>query len=379
MLSVNATVPVPAFSAVPPEAARMNFASLDGFHDFICQARPSMDWQGNQLSREPVNGSIFSCKGSKMQMTGVQTRGSFEMEGAISRSNLVIAIAVNCNLPGLFWRSVIDTGSVAIIQAGEPIYALNHNGLSYMTVDIPHDVLAAELERQGLAFTNADIEATGVLDAVIPRGQMDEIRRCVAAQHLGAAHGLPPGHGMEQLLLDSFIGVLTAGRAISRDPTTRSYGRIVARVREYIDAHLSRPISLDELCSVGCASKRTLHRAFLEVMGDTPQQFILKLRLNRIRRDLATDDEAERTVTVVSMRWGITELGRLAHRYREQFGELPSETLRRRRGGSEAFGAPESRGVAGSLHVPAHVRPVALLADPLAGPQLRHDLHCRQA
>lgn len=79
-------------------------------------------------------------------------------------------------------------------------------------------------------------------------------------------------------------------------------------------------------------------------MNDTPQQFILKLRLNRIRRDLATADEAERTVTVVSMRWGITELGRLAHRYREQFGELPSETLRRSRGASGPADLREKEG-----------------------------------
>ena len=76
-------------------------------------------------------------------------------------------------------------------------------------------------------------------------------------------------------------------------------------------------------------------------MGETPQQFILNLRLNRIRRELVhSEEEEERTVTVVSMRWGITELGRLAARYREQFGELPSETLRRRRGIRTVGAAP---------------------------------------
>lgn len=78
------------------------------------------------------------------------------------------------------------------------------------------------------------------------------------------------------------------------------------------------------------ASRRTLYRAYAETLDETPQSYILKLRLNRIRRDLAAPNEAMRTVTVVSNHWGIPELGRLASRYREQFGELPRQTLARR-------------------------------------------------
>jgi AraC-like DNA-binding protein len=103
-------------------------------------------------------------------------------------------------------------------------------------------------------------------------------------------------------------------------------------------------------------------------MDDTPQQFILKLRLNRIRRDLAYSDEAERTVTVVSMRWGITELGRLAARYREQFGELPSDTLRRRRIGAVADS---------HLHAGESALSARLLC-PAEAP-MRHNLHCGAA
>ncbi len=67
------------------------------------------------------------------------------------------------------------------------------------------------------------------------------------------------------------------------------------------------------------------------MLGETPQSYVLKMRLNRIRQDLASPAEAERTVTTVSHQWGIPELGRLAARYRQQFGELPRETLARRR------------------------------------------------
>jgi hypothetical protein len=54
------------------------------------------------------------------------------------------------------------------------------------------------------------------------------------------------------------------------------------------------------------------------------------MRLNRIRRDLASEEEARCSITLLANKWGVSELGRFAARYRELFGELPSETRLRR-------------------------------------------------
>jgi AraC-like DNA-binding protein len=141
---------------------------------------------------------------------------------------------------------------------------------------------------------------------------------------------LPPGFHLDEMIVAAAIAQL--GRSPSdEDPMQLGgYYRIVARARAYIDAHLEGPIAIDDLLAVAFASRRTLYRAFAETLDESPQSYILKLRLNRIRRDLAAPNEAMRTVTVVSNQWGIPELGRLASRYREQFGELPRETLARR-------------------------------------------------
>jgi AraC-like DNA-binding protein len=67
------------------------------------------------------------------------------------------------------------------------------------------------------------------------------------------------------------------------------------------------------------------------VLDETPQSYVRKLRLHRIRRHLASDAEVLCTITVVANQWGISELGRLSGWYRDLFGELPSETRARRR------------------------------------------------
>jgi AraC-like DNA-binding protein len=133
-------------------------------------------------------------------------------------------------------------------------------------------------------------------------------------------------------LLDAIIAHV--GRPPRRQvgrASPQGHARIVARARAYILENLEHPLSIDAIAAAGYTSRRTLHRAFIYVLDETPQSYIRKLRLHRIRRDLASEAEFLCTITVVANQWGISELGRLSGWYRDLFGELPSETLAQRR------------------------------------------------
>jgi transcriptional regulator GlxA family with amidase domain len=121
----------------------------------------------------------------------------------------------------------------------------------------------------------------------------------------------------------------------ARRPTGRldhGHWRIVARAQAYIAANLAEPIAIDALADAACTTRRTLHRAFVEVLGESPRDHVLRSRLLRIRADLEAAAGDACTVADVANRWGIGELGRFAARYRALFGELPSATLARARG-----------------------------------------------
>jgi len=107
----------------------------------------------------------------------------------------------------------------------------------------------------------------------------------------------------------------------------RGYTRIVARARAYIVGNLEQPLPIDAIAAAAYTSRRTLYRAFTDVLDETPQSYVRKLRLHRIRRQLASDAEVLCTITMVANQWGMSELGRLSGWYRDLFGELPSETL----------------------------------------------------
>jgi transcriptional regulator GlxA family with amidase domain len=79
-------------------------------------------------------------------------------------------------------------------------------------------------------------------------------------------------------------------------------------------------------------SERALAYAFKEVMGLTPMAYLIRLRLHRVRQALLAATHGSTTVSAVALDWGFWHFGEFSHAYKECFGELPSDTLRRKPG-----------------------------------------------
>ena len=77
-------------------------------------------------------------------------------------------------------------------------------------------------------------------------------------------------------------------------------------------------------------SQRALEYAFKEVMGLTPMAYLLRLRLHRARQALLAGTHGTTTVSAVALDWGFWHFGDFSRAYKECFGELPSDTLRRK-------------------------------------------------
>jgi len=93
--------------------------------------------------------------------------------------------------------------------------------------------------------------------------------------------------------------------------------------------NLDRRLDIEGLARMAGVSRRTLARSFDETLGESPQSYIARMRLHRIRSDLLAGSDPRATIADVSNRWGISELGRMSARYRGLFGELPSQTRMR--------------------------------------------------
>jgi AraC-like DNA-binding protein len=102
--------------------------------------------------------------------------------------------------------------------------------------------------------------------------------------------------------------------------------------QDFMHKHFSEHLVVKDLVEMLEISERSLFEGFRKFSNTTPMKFLLTVRLNEAQRCLS-DPDCKHSVTEVALRCGFTQLGRFSHLYREMFGELPSETTKRYRGG----------------------------------------------
>ncbi|UXY50444.1 AraC family transcriptional regulator [Pseudomonas tohonis] len=177
---------------------------------------------------------------------------------------------------------------------------------------------------------------------------------------------LHPGDGVRFLQnryrlleLDGFINLLAmvCREAESSDPLLRvqeHYTQIVAskmltlmrtnvsreqlgtqaasfeRIAEHIERNLKQDISSEELAAQAQMSLRSLYALFERHAGTTPRNYIRQKKLERIHACLGDPDCCARSITELALDYGFLHLGRFSESYKAKFGELPSDTLRRR-------------------------------------------------
>jgi AraC-like DNA-binding protein len=129
----------------------------------------------------------------------------------------------------------------------------------------------------------------------------------------------------------SIVEAVTGTIMHSLPPDSRgilpSARQIVGKVDDYLESAGRRAVHISEICAQLNISRRTLHRAFHELLGLGPITYLRHRRLCAIHSVLRDSDPAKTTVARTAFQHGFIELGRFAHYYRLLFGEYPSETL----------------------------------------------------
>jgi AraC family ethanolamine operon transcriptional activator len=95
--------------------------------------------------------------------------------------------------------------------------------------------------------------------------------------------------------------------------------------------HISE-VTVPTLVQSSGVSIRTLEYAFLDYFSVSPHQYLRALKLQRVHRDLLQKNKGPDTsVANIAKANGFNLTGQFAHDYASMYGELPSETLKRRR------------------------------------------------
>lgn len=97
------------------------------------------------------------------------------------------------------------------------------------------------------------------------------------------------------------------------------------RVLDYIEAHLSDALTLDELAGVACLSPFHLSRSFRRAMGTGLHRYVVQRRIDRAKQLVLDSDLA---ITQIAAAVGFESTAAFSTRFRQFVGQSPS-SLRR--------------------------------------------------
>lgn len=101
--------------------------------------------------------------------------------------------------------------------------------------------------------------------------------------------------------------------------------RRLCRSRDFLAASLDQRVALVDAASEACLSPFHYHRLFARAFGETPHDFLTRMRIDRAKELLARDD---RSVTEVCLASGYESLGSFSTRFRSSVGRSPSDYRR---------------------------------------------------
>jgi AraC family ethanolamine operon transcriptional activator len=148
----------------------------------------------------------------------------------------------------------------------------------------------------------------------------------------GVAKPSPLHPFTDEILLDQITQVLnrySSEDSITRRPSLHNRMAVIRRFERKVRERIDTVLRIPELCAELRVTNRVLEYLFKEEIGMTPKQYSNLLRLHAARQELIRRNAESLTIKQIAQCYGISHLGRFAAAYLRQFGELPSDTLRR--------------------------------------------------
>lgn len=112
------------------------------------------------------------------------------------------------------------------------------------------------------------------------------------------------------------------------------YIQRVNRTMDYIDGHLAEPLTLEKLAGVAAFSKYHFHRIFFAQVGETPGQYVQRLRLEKAAMLVVA--QKERSITDIAFSVGFSDVAAFARAFRLAHGMSASKYRQHRN-----FGIPD--------------------------------------
>ena len=158
---------------------------------------------------------------------------------------------------------------------------------------------------------------------------------CDAAASCAKFQASPAAESASESLLHLSLPIFGQPSAIEAAPNGRPRlprQEIIDRAMTLVESSGEHSVSVGKTVAVAGVSERTLRNVFNQFFGIGPARYLKHRKLRQIHRELVAAAPEAVTVTDVLVQNGVWQWGRFAARYHQEFGELPSQTIKPRGG-----------------------------------------------
>ncbi|CAD6514173.1 helix-turn-helix domain-containing protein [Paraburkholderia sabiae] len=243
-----------------------------------------------------------------------------------------IAVPLYAPLLGTFQGRKVDGYALMMLGSGEEFRFYTPEAMHYVGVSLPVETMT-EL----VAVTVSEEAARLLKHNVLPFPaeaaaalQSRLVPFLDAAERDAETFAHPASiKRFQDEVLSVLFGLLEGATNSHRDLTHTTYSDIVRRCERIAQENTLEPVTVLDLCQELRCSRRTLQTSFQRVTNMTPVEYLRSLRLNAVHRLLRSTNAEELLIGDAAARLGFTHLSYFAREYRDLFGELPSQTLRK--------------------------------------------------
>jgi len=287
-------------------------------------------------SRVPVGKTPFgwgyrSISSANLSVGWVTNRGANVLRTELTGSAALVHFPIGNSTEYRVGRRILDISpDRGVLMPPGYAYTVNDHGGSTLAIVVDSGALIDELERLGSGRRgHLALQATDLRPTKRSRASLQRLLHRVYRFALAAP--VAPDQQSMTFVEDEIVSWLATEiiRQNGVEPLSPARRRRVEWIERWIEANLDEPIDLARLSKVTGVGPRALAKTTRAARGLTPMEWVLSRRLEMARRLLARSDE--RTIARIASDCGFTHLGRFAAAYRAAYGELPSETMARRR------------------------------------------------
>lgn len=284
-----------------------------------------------QLGRGELKGSLTKVIVPKLAYSITDFSLPLRTCGVLGSSNLTIAMLLETAGPSICWGHELLPGDVFFSAPGRNFDAVFGERSNVAGISISPDEIASSFAGEPL-LGDVDFWRQNHQFACEP-----DLRAAIVGRMIEIASWIRRGHNLsdtaadfwQRALIEAFTSTFVRSMPDDLALTVPSNLKLVREVENYLNLHTQRAVHVSEICAMLNTSRRTLHRAFHDVLGIGPMAFLRHHRLGSVHRRLRQGEPTTTHVTDVAVEFGFLELGRFARYYRSLFGEYPSETLHR--------------------------------------------------